>query len=250
MTWLIIAGFFLMIFMAIEPYIIWIVLFGVLFLIIIVISVNHELAQDNKIVSATVVNRTQMTKEVYRHSGFSVGLRGNPRFHWRVKNVPTHIEVKVDVVYEDGKHRQLTLVEGSERYNKILSICAKRKEELATKTVSVLDSEKKQSSETKKQIEYIDIKTNQLVQGIYITGEVIPEGNYDFRWIWGSGSIHKYIDHTTTLGASNLFKWVGNTRDYEERVLMNVICKSGEYLHIDGNLIVEIRKSNPVKIDL
>ena len=243
-----------MIFMAIEPYILGILLFVVLVFAIIVISVEHDVAQDKKIVSAVIVDRTQMMKEVYRHSGFSVGLRGNPRFHWRVKNVPTHIEVKVDVVYEDGKHRQLTLVEGSERYNKILSICAKRKEELATKTVSVLDSEikridKKQSLEVEKQVEYIDIKTNQLVAGVYMIGDSIPEGTYDFRWIWGNGCVKKYADQTTTTG-SNLYVWVGNRYDYESQIIVNVNCKSGECLRIEGNVIVEIRKSKPVHVDL
>lgn len=200
---------------------------------------------DAKIVSAEVVERTQVTREEYRHSGFSIGTRGGGRMYWRVKNVPSHIEVKLNVVYENGNHSQLTLTEGSGRYNRIMAQCEKRKE-VPTKIAPVLDT----PPEASEKVDYVEVQTNQLVAGVYIIGEAIPEGNYDFRWVWGSGSLEKYVDHTTTLGASNLFAWVGNTKNYENRQLINVVCKPGEHLHVSGNLIVEIRKSTPVKIEL
>ena len=201
--------------------------------------------RDEKIVSAEVIKRTQVMTEQYQHSGFSIGLHGNPRAYWRVKQVPSYVEAIVAVVYEDGKRRQLNLVEGSDRYNRIVAICENRKK-VPAKTATQTYEPPKSSTP---QVDYIDVKTNQLVAGVYVIGDAIPEGNYDLKWVWGSGSVHKYVDNTTTLGASNLFKWVGNTHDYEERVLVNVVCKSGEYLHICGNLIVEIRKSKPVVLD-
>lgn len=200
---------------------------------------------DAKIVSAEVVERTQVMREEYRHSGFSIGTRGGGRMYWRVKNVPSHIEVKLNVVYDNGNRSQLTLTEGSGRYNRIMAQCEKRKE-IPVKVPPVLDVPSQESEK----VEYIEVQTNQLVAGVYVIGEAIPEGNYDFRWVWGSGTIHKFVDNTTTLGASNLFKWMGNTHNYEERLLVNVVCKEGEYLHVEGNLIVEIRKSTPVKIEL
>lgn len=202
--------------------------------------------RDEKIVSAEVIDRTQVMTEKYQHSGFSIGLHGNPRAYWRVKQVPSHIIVKVAVVYEDGKHGQLTLVEGSGRYNRIMSICEKHKK-VPAETVLPSDESPEMSAA---EVDYVDVKTNQLVAGVYVIGEAIPEGNYDLKWVWGSGSVHKYVDNTTLLGASNLFQWVGTTHDYEQRILVNVVCKSGEYLHICGNLIVEIRKSKPVVLDL
>jgi len=200
---------------------------------------------DEKIVSAEVVDRTQIMREEYRHSGFSIGTRGGGRMYWRVKNVPSHVEVKLNVVYENGNHAQLTLTEGSGRYNRIMAQCEKRKE-VPTKVTPVFDALPNASEK----VDFVEVQTNQLVAGVYVIGEVIPEGNYDFRWIWGSGSLEKYVDHTTTLGASNLFAWVGNTKNYENRQLVNVVCKTGEHLHVSGNLIVEIRKSTPVKLEL
>lgn len=200
---------------------------------------------DEKIASAEVVDRTQVMREEYRHSGFSLGTRGGARMYWRVKNVPSYVEVKLNVVYENGNHGQLTLTEGSGRYNRIMAQCEKRKE-IPVKVPPVLDVPPQESQK----VEYIEVQTNQLVAGVYVIGEAIPEGNYDFRWVWGSGSLEKYVDHTTTFGASNLFAWVGNTKDYENRQLVNVVCKNGEHLHVSGNLIVEIRKSTPVVLNL
>ncbi len=200
---------------------------------------------DAKIVSAEVVERTQVMREEYRHSGFSIGTRGGGRMYWHVKNVPSHIEVKLNVVYENGNRSQLTLTEGSGRYNRIMAQCEKRKE-VPTKVAPVLDT----PPEASEKVDFVEVQTNQLVAGVYIIGEAIPEGNYDFRWVLGSGTIYKYINDTTDYSSSNLSKWMGNSKNPEERLLVNVICKKGEYLHVNDNLIVEIRRSKPVKIEL
>lgn len=242
MIWLILFIIIMIVFAVNYP---WAFVFIFTVSILTVIFTSHATRkEDDKIVSVDVMQRTQMTREQYQHSGFSVGLRGNPRFHWRVKNVPTHVEATVEVVYEDGKHRQLTLIEGSERYNRIFHQCEKR----SASPVENLPSHDNKPDDNKK-VEYIEIQTNQLVQGVYVIGEVIPEGNYDFRWVWGNGCVKKYADQTTSKG-SNLFVWVGNKYDYESQIIVNVVCKSGECLRIEGNVIVEIRKSKPVQIDL
>lgn len=207
---------------------------------------NRQKKRDEKIVSAEVISRTQVMRDEYRESGFSFGIHGNPRVYWSLRKVPSHVQIELAVVYEDGKHANLTMPEGSNRYKRIMAICEKRKEVPTQVEPVSIEAPKMRSTE----VDYIDVKTNQLVAGAYVIGEAIPEGNYDLRWVWGSGSVQKYVDSTTTFGASNLFQWVGNTQDYEQRVLVNVVCKSGEHLHINGNLIVEIRKSKPVVLDL
>ena len=200
---------------------------------------------DEKIVSAEVVDRTQIMREEYRHSGFSLGSRGGARMYWRVKNVPSHVEVKVNVVYENGNRGQLTLTEGSGRYNRIMAICEKRKE-VPTQVAPIFEK----PHDTSGLVDYMEIQTNQLVAGVYVIGEAIPEGNYDFRWIWGSGSVYKYVDDTTNYTSSNLSKWLRKSENSEDQLIVNVVCKKGEYLRVGGNLIVEIRKSKPVKIEL
>ena len=105
------------------------VVFGIVTILAIVITpwvFTARRRRYEKIVSAEVISRTQIMKEECRASGFSIGLRGNPRMYWGFRQVPSYIEVKVNVEYEDGKHRQLTLVEGSDRYNLIMAIGSKR----------------------------------------------------------------------------------------------------------------------------
>ncbi len=205
---------------------------------------RKERKDDEGIVSAEIVRRKQITRETFTPSGFSIGSRGGGRMYWRVKNVPNHVEVTLNVVYENGKHVQITLVEDSYRYNRIMSQCASRKE-IPAKTVA---KHVESSTVDRKKPDYIEIQTNQLVAGVYMIGDSIPEGTYDFRWVWGNGCVKKYADQTTK--GSNLYVWVGNRYDYESQIIINVVCKSGEYLRIEGNLIVEIRKSKPVHIDL
>lgn len=230
--------------MIISPLITWIVI-G-LIIVITVWSIIATNKRDKKIVSAEVIERIQVTKEVCRESGFSIGWHGNPRMYWSIDDVPSHIEARVSVVYEDGKHRVLTLVEGSNRYNRIMTISKKRKEV----PCEVVPTVNKVHEPKATKVDYIDIKTNQLAAGVYVIGEVIPEGNYDLRWVWGRGMVSKYIDHTTTYDKKNLFHWVGNTYEDDQRVIVNMVCKAGEYLRIEGNLIVEIRKSKPIVLDL
>ena len=210
--------------------------------------------RDSKIVSAEVIERIQVMTERCRESGFSLGWHGNPRLYWSIDEVPSHVNARVAVVYENGKRRVLTLTEGSDRYNRIMAICQKRKE-VPSKVAPIVSKvqEQKVIEEQKPKtsnVEYIDVKTNQLVAGVYVIGELIPEGNYDLRWVWGRGSVGKYVDNTTTYDKQTLFHWVGNTYDHDQRVIVNMVCKTGEYLRIEGNLIVEIRKSKPVVLDL
>lgn len=92
---------------------------------------------------------------------------------------------------------------------------------------------------------------NELPSGQYIIGKDIPEGTYDFTWVWGKGSISKYKnDHDTTLGASTYFQWMGNSQEYEFRQCINVKCVNGELLDLGGNMIVRILKSKPIELDL
>ena len=81
---------------------------------------------DDKIVSAEVIERIQVTKDEYQRSGFSFGWHGGARMYWRVKQVPSHIEVIVEVAYNDGKRRVVSLREGSLRYHQIMAIAARR----------------------------------------------------------------------------------------------------------------------------
>lgn len=47
----------------------------------------------------------------------------------------------------------------------------------------------------------IKLGKNQLPQGRYIIGKDLPEGIFDFTWVWGEGYLSLYkTDENTTLG--------------------------------------------------
>ena len=128
--------------------------FLTIILVVTVLVCRAIRKSDDKIVSAEVIDRTQVMTETCERSGFSIGWHGNPRMHWRFKQVPAYVKVNVAVVYDNGKHRVLTLTEGSSRYNRIASICEKRK---AVPAKTVLPSDELPKTNTT-EVDYVDVR--------------------------------------------------------------------------------------------
>ena len=92
---------------------------------------------------------------------------------------------------------------------------------------------------------------NQLPQGRYIIGRDLPEGTFDFTWVWGEGYLFLYkTDENTTLGNNLYLENVGIAHEYQYRQCLHLQCTAGNMLIIGGNLIVEISRSPKLKIDL
>ena len=94
------------------------------------------------------------------------------------------------------------------------------------------------------------LEVNQLTPNVYVIGKDIPAGTYNFICVYGGGSISKYTDETTLLGANNFLENVGSQYEYQFKECVGVVCREGEYLHINGNVVVEIERAQPVRIDL
>lgn len=92
--------------------------------------------------------------------------------------------------------------------------------------------------------------TNELPQGVYIIGKDIPPGIYDFEHVWGGGDIMLYTAKEETFGNNKLFQYIGTKESYQMRACVHVKCEEGWYLHVNGNLIVRISKSQEPNIDL
>lgn len=206
---------------------------------IIGLSFYIDKKQTENVMSAKVICETQVTRKKYQHSGFSIGSNGHARSYWSSKNEPAYTEVLFEVTYTNWNVRKIKAIKGTQKYEKLINIA--NYSEPIEKTSDVQNSVS---------VNRIEIKKNQLSQGVYIIGKDIPKGKYDLFLVYGSGSVHKYIDETTLLGANNYFQWMGNKYDYEQKQCIGIDCKDGEYLHIKGNIIVEIKKSKQVIIDL
>ena len=154
-------------------------------------------------------------------------------------NVPAGMEIKFSVTYKNGKKEIIKAMSGTEICDRLLQLA--------------IDPVTEPSSTVDAPIHYepVSLRKNQLPNGDYLIGRDIPTGIYDFTWVFGSGTIMKFEnDHDTTLGATTYLQNVGNKYEYEYRQWVNVNCKDGELLKIDGNVIVEIAKSKKVELDL
>lgn len=145
------------------------------------------------------------------------------------------------VTYKDGKKEIVKAKSGTEKCDRLLQFA--------------LDDD---SFNTKERNELVhtrpkkapDLQKNQLPQGVYQIGKDIPAGTYDFHHVWGSGSVALYSAKETTLGNNQFFQWVGDQEDYEYLDCVNVRCEESWYLHVSENLIVEIKRSKRINIDL
>lgn len=215
-------------------------------LVFYIVNLILENTPVKNIDTAKIVDITQWSKEKLEPSGVSYG-RGGGRAYWRVKRVPTHKEVVFDVTFTDGQVKRISTNEGSKRYESIIPYVDRPRStpKSTTPKPSTVNETPSEASVTP-----IEVKKNQLTAGVYIIGKDIPSGRYDLIWVWGEGKIEKYADETTTLGASNYFQWIGNEHKYQHRQCIGVLCSDGEHLRIDGNVVVEIKRSKEIEIDL
>lgn len=209
---------------------------------------KQEIDFDN-IVSVVILEHTQLYKSS-RNLGLSFGsTMGDSRIIATEGNTPAGTEIKFSVTYKNGKKEIVKAMSGTELYDRLLQFAKDPPtvQNAAIKPTSVGKAKK----DDDKSYTPVTLGKNELPAGRYIIGKDIPEGVYDFTWVWGNGSIMKFKnDHDTTMGATNYFEHMGNTYDYEYRQCINVNCVNGEMLLLQGNFIVRISKSKPVELDL
>ena len=74
----------------------------------------------------------------------------------------------------------------------------------------------------------IKLGKNQLPQGRYIIGKDLPEGTFDFTWVWGEGYLSLYkTDENTTLGNNLYLENVGTAHEYQYRQCLHLQCAPG-----------------------
>ena len=202
---------------------------------------QKELEFEN-IISVVILEQTQLYKNKSKW-GVSFGSTlADGHVIAMDGSIPAGSEIKFSVTYRNGKKEIIKAMSGTEVCDRLLQLA--------------VDPSSPQVQDTTynppvKEPSLVSVGKNELPSGRYIIGKDIPEGTYDFTWVWGKGSISKYKnDHDTTLGTSTYFQWMGNTQDYEFRQCLNVKCVNEEMLDLGGNMIVRISKSKPIELDL
>lgn len=85
----------------------------------------------------------------------------------------------------------------------------------------------------------IKLGKNQLPHGRYIIGKDLPEGTFDFTWVWGEGYLSLYkTDENTPLGNNLYHENVGVAHEYQYRQCPHLQCAAGNMLIIGGNLVM------------
>ena len=93
-----------------------------------------------------------------------------------------------------------------------------------------------------------ELQKNQLISDVYIIGKDIPEGIYDFTLIKGNGYLKKFTSEKDSFETMNYSEYMG-THEWESEICIGVHCKEGEYLHVEGNVVIGIQKNGKVEID-
>ena len=148
---------------------------------------------------------------------------------------PSGCTYTFSVTYKDGKKDIVKADSGTGICDRLLQIAM----DMPTETAEMAKQERAPV-----------LKKNQLPQGIYKIGEDVPPGTYDFHLVWGNGRIEIYKAEETILGNLSFGEWVGNKQEYEKPDCINVRCDDGWFLHITGNIVIEIEKSKSIQIDL
>ena len=148
---------------------------------------------------------------------------------------PSGCTYTFSVTYKDGKKDIVKADSGTGICDRLLQIAM----DMSTETAEMAKQERAPV-----------LKKNQLPQGIYKIGEDVPPGTYDFHLVWGNGRIEIYKAEETILGNLSFGEWVGNKQEYEKPDCINVRCDDGWFLHITGNIVIEIEKSKSIQIDL
>lgn len=211
------------------------------------------------IVSVVILEQTQLfencTQRSYSHEPFTWD---NLRVIDMTASIPTGVEVTFSVTYRSGKQEIVKAKSGTEKCNRLLQMAIDPKPEGVQTTAQPNDSREAAPPADALPVENteqpITIGKNQLPHGVYEVGKDIPAGTYDFEWVWGEYAFmlhQRYRDKTksgsviesATLSDIKRYSW-------DSRQWLNVTLNDGEYLVIESNAVVSIRRSKRIELEL
>ena len=165
------------------------------------------------------------------------------------QTVPDGTELTFSITYKNGRKKILKVMSGTAMADRLLQMALDPDKRSAP--AGGLDGRSGQNAVSAEGKPLIKLGKNQLPQGRYIIGRDLPEGTFDFTWVWGDGYISLYkTDESTTLGDNLYHENVGVAHEYQYRQCLHLQCTAGNMLIIGGNLVVEISRSSKLEIDL
>lgn len=202
----------------------------------------------NNITSVVLIEQTQK----YRNKtswglSFSNSAFGDPIA--MSQTVPDGTELTFSITYKNGRKKILKVMSDTAMADRLLQMALDPDKRNASADRAEGKSGQNAASAEGKPL--IKLGKNQLPHGRYIIGKDLPEGIFDFTWVWGEGYLSLYkTDENTTLGSNLYLENVGIAHDYQYRQCLQLQCAAGNMLIIGGNLVVEISRSPRLDIGL
>jgi hypothetical protein len=204
--------------------------------------------KHNNITSVVLIEQTQKYKNKTSWGlSFSNSAFGDPIA--MSQTVPDGTELTFSITYRNGRKKILKVMSGSAMADRLLQMALDPDKRNAP--AGGLEGSSGQNAASAEGKPLIKLGKNQMPQGRYIIGRDLPEGTFDFTWVWGEGYLSLYkTDENTTLGNNLYLENVGVAHEYQYRQCLHLQCTAGNMLIIGGNLVVEISRSPKLKIDL
>jgi hypothetical protein len=202
----------------------------------------------NNITSVVLIEQTQKYKNKTSWGlSFSNSAFGDPIA--MSQTVPDGTELTFSITYKNGRKKVLKVMSGTAMADRLLQMALDPdKRNTSSDRIEGKSGQNAASAEGKP---LIKLGKNQLPQGRYIIGKDLPDGTFDFTWVWGEGYLSLYkTDENTTLGNNLYLENVGIAHEYQYRQCLHLQCAAGNMLIIGGNLVVEISRSPRLDIDL
>ena len=163
--------------------------------------------------------------------------------------VPDGTELTFSITYRNGRKKILKVMSGSAMADRLLQMALDPDKRNAS--ADRIEGKSGQNAASAEGKPLIKLGKNQLPQGRYIIGRDLPEGTFDFTWVWGEGYLSLYkTDENTTLGNNLYLENVGIAHEYQYRQCLHLQCTAGNMLIIGGNLVVEISITPKLEINL
>ena len=171
--------------------------------------------KHNNITSVVLIEQTQKYKnKTSWELSFSNSAFGDPIA--MSQTVPDGTELTFSITYKNGRKKILKVMSGTAMADRLLQMALDPDKRNAS-----ADREEGKSGQNAASAEgkpLIKLGKNQLPHGRYIIGKDLPEGTFDFTWVWGEGFLSLYkTDENTTLGNNLYFENVGIAHENQYR---------------------------------
>lgn len=130
------------------------ILLGLIFVFLIskYIYAAYQDHQLENIAHVTLVSRNEIFKTCFENTGFSVGAKGNGRLYFSKRNRLQRVEVTFHVTYHNNFSKNITVMEKSNAYYKLLSYVEKEKSKDHKEEVDRIINKKVKQSQTNSMI--------------------------------------------------------------------------------------------------